>query len=197
MSDHDDHDENLDPREPISGATIAVGVVSILWALMQMCTGAFGSVGAVIMRSTVQASPELAKNPQMVPYTDDTVFYFTVVGTAMALPLGLMLLATGIGMLTRQTWSRMVGFGYGGLSLLIAVVGLFMNIFVVWPVMSDASKDLNQTEATGMMVGFWVGAGFGFGCSVLIIGGLLAFLSSGHFKKQLGIGAVETDEVFD
>jgi hypothetical protein len=143
------------PAPKSTGVTV-LGVVMIV----------FGGLGLLSGPSTL-LSRELGK--QTGSGRIQELMWSGAFGTWMFVALGigtlmaLLLLASGIGVLRRQSWARKAGLAYGIAGVVFGVVGQMVNILFLYPKLAafEGADAAERGGAIGGIVGGVVGGLFG------------------------------------
>ncbi len=87
----------------------------------------------------------------------DRLFAYWVVMAVLGELSALALIAAGIGLLQLRPWARILSIAYGIFSIIVGVVGMFVNaVFVFGPALSGARS--GGPEAAGSLVGVAAGS---------------------------------------
>ena len=147
----------------------SVTVFAIL-NLVFAALGVFGLIGSLTLLTTVNAG-----NNPVVKIMQDNPGYKTWI--MASIPLGLaaciVLLASGIGLLSLKPWARWLAIGYAIYGILSCIIGMVLNyMFLVRPLLEQAQRARGPEAAA--LAGGAVGGVIG-GCLGLIYPFVLLF----------------------
>ena len=117
------------PERKASGSVVALGVISIIYAvLFRFCCGAgsmFSMLFASAFTSMMANLPEMegAPVPQLEMMNSGPMRAYTLINGFVLLVLGGILLAGGIGLLKLRPWARILSLGVAAAEIVVGRAG--------------------------------------------------------------------------
>lgn len=164
---------------PQSKWPAVIGIIAIVWAAL----GLLGAIGGLASTGLIDFSgPQMPKGRAA-----EMLKSWTWMSSVIGLVLGALLLATGIGLLSRRRWSRKTGMAWAITNLPLVLAGTFVTNRMMESTFETMSQDPNLA---GMPAGI-ARASAGLGFAVGICWGwaiplfLLIWLLRGKIKAEM------------
>jgi len=176
------------PERKASGSVVALGVISIIYAvLFRLCCGAgsmFSMLFASAFTSMMANLPEMEGAPvqSIEMMNSGPMRAYTLINGFVLLVLGGMLLVGGIGLLKLRPWARILSLGTAAAEIVWVLISFVINIFFIYPMMSQMMADQGP-EASQMVISVISGS-FGALISLVYPIVLLICLNLASIKGQ-------------
>jgi hypothetical protein len=157
---------------PRPSAINVFGILNIAFAVMGFF-GVISGAAMLFMSDSMNENPFFKNNPVIKIMREDPNYRLvTEISFIVGIPIMLLLVISGIGLLKVKRWGRTLALIYGFLGIITSIVTAFVNYqFLAKPLL--AQSNLKDPQAAGA-VGGAIGSIFG-GCLNLIYPVLLIF----------------------
>lgn len=85
--------------------------------------------------------------------TSSAMTTFSMIDTIVGFVFGIVLIASGIGLLNLKAWARKMAFAYGWCGILWAVIRIIANIMIVIGIIGQMGGEYQQAMITGGIIG--------------------------------------------
>lgn len=161
-------------QRPVS--VTVFGILNIVFAAWAICGSVFSSVILAAQAGAGQQNPVLK-------VMEDDPFLSTWMKVSMPLALagGVALLAAGIGLLLLKEWARKLSIGYAVYAIVMALVGVAINLIFVMPRLTQQLGGAKGPEAVGAQIGMVAGIAGGI-VGLIYPALLLYFMTRPHVR---------------
>ena len=153
------------PERKASGSVVALGVISIIYAvLFRLCCGVVSLLSGLFASGLVYMVSDLpqlegAPGQSLEMMSSGPMKAYTLINGFVLLVLGGMLLAGGIGLLKLRPWARILSLGAAAAEIVWVLISFVINIFFINPmtiqVMPDQGPEASQMVG-GVIVSIFV-----------------------------------------
>lgn len=140
------------PVTPV--AATVFGILNLVFGIFGICGNAFSAVGFLIPINAQMA----AQNPVLKLMNDNQGYRLFLQGSVVAGFLGTIVLITaGAGLLTQRPLGRQLSIGWAIYAIIAVLLGLVVNVLVVFPVLIKQFNELPPGGAQGGAIGGIIG----------------------------------------
>lgn len=149
------------PERPVAG--IVFGILNLVFGVLGICGNAFSALMFV-----VPVTPQMAEQNLVLKLMNDSPGYrlFLQASVVLGFLSTIVLIVAGAGLLMQRALGRQLSIGWAIYAIVTVVLGLVVNIFIVFPVLFKQINDMpagpNQAGAIGGIIGGVIGALVGF-----------------------------------
>lgn len=157
------------PQKPT--AAMVFGVLNILFGVIGLCGLA---ISAVVM--FIPLNPQMTKDNPALQLMEENAVYrsFTQLAVVLGFVASAVLIMGGIGLMQMRPYGRTLSIGYGFYSLVMNVLGIIVNVAIVFPALLEKANAAGGGPAAAGAWGGIVGGVFG-SCTGLIYPGILLY----------------------
>jgi hypothetical protein len=129
------------PRERPTSVLVMAILNFVFGGLGVVCVCCAG-ISLALMFGLASGSPEFAKYSAAIEREIPAYKIIAIASLVISLFLSILLIASGAGLLSMQTWGRWTAVVWAVLSILYSILVLVLTVFVSNPVMERAAKEL-------------------------------------------------------
>jgi hypothetical protein len=141
-------------QRPVSATVF--GILNIIFAAWAICGAVFSGVILAVQAGAAKQNPVLK-----VMEDDPFLSAWMKVSMPLAIAAGAALLAAGIGLLLLKEWARKLSLGYAIYAIVMALVGVVINLVFVFPRLMKEVGGKQGPEAVGAQIGMIAGVAGG------------------------------------
>lgn len=165
-----------------------VPISVILFAVLNIVFGALGLCG-VIINLVVLLIPVEARDPiSQAVRANPLAEIYLLCNYGLTFLSSVWLLASGVGLLLRQSWARAGSIVYGWIALVVGSVSIAMNyLLITRPMLAQMDQlQARPEERAGIVIGLIVGSICGGVMALAYPALLIYFLSRDHVRRAFG-----------
>jgi hypothetical protein len=149
----------MNARQQSSGVTV-LGIVMIAFGLLGL-----GAWPLTVLMREIGSQSRGGRNVQDLIW-EGSLSWWMPFTLAVATLFALLLLVSGIGVLKRMAWAHKTALAYGIGTIAFGVIGQFMNIVFLYPLLVEKMSSANPVERGGAAGGIMGG----------VVGGLIGLV---------------------
>ena len=177
----------LPPEKPSSWPSV-IGAIAVVFGVLGTLGGLWGVVGPYFMRAMMSAMPPMPANQTATLAVMQKWQTWTIAASLLGLPLAVVLLTGGIGLLRRRAWARPTCQGWAIFKILVVVATSTVGSLIqrdTFAAMSQADPNM-PAMVTGVgesmaVVGLVIGVAWGWALPVF----MLIWLARGKIKNEI------------
>jgi hypothetical protein len=138
------------------------GILNIGYALW--------TVVSMVMSAFVQRMNLPGNNAMAALKSNPSYILWTQISYVVAVIFGIVLIASGVGLLLTQNWARILAIIYAALDMVFVVAGgIFSQLYITPMIMHQIHGGSNAIAEVGVKIGFAIGLIIGLAYPVLLL----------------------------